>query len=72
MAKIGITKTELGWPGKYNEDGTRKKEGDTFDAGWTNRLANKLLNRLAQVDRLICCRRRLGNVLYLGCSTSVC
>jgi len=24
MAKIEITKTELAWPGKYNEDGTRK------------------------------------------------
>jgi adenine-specific DNA-methyltransferase len=23
MAKIEITKTELVWPGKYNEDGTR-------------------------------------------------
>ena len=25
MAKIDITKTELVWPGKYNEDGTRKQ-----------------------------------------------
>jgi len=25
MAKIEITKTELVWPGKYNEDGTRKE-----------------------------------------------
>ena len=24
MAKIDITKTELVWPGKYNEDGTLK------------------------------------------------
>jgi adenine-specific DNA-methyltransferase len=24
MAKIDITKTELVWAGKYNEDGTRK------------------------------------------------
>lgn len=24
MAKIEITKTELVWPGKYNEGGTRK------------------------------------------------
>jgi adenine-specific DNA-methyltransferase len=24
MAKIEITRTELVWPGKYNEDGTRK------------------------------------------------
>ena len=76
MAKIDITRTELVWPGKYNEDGTRKevprislpfqvietvnesratreaqkatslglfdvyegKEGDTFDAGWRNKL----------------------------------
>jgi adenine-specific DNA-methyltransferase len=76
MAKIDITKTELIWPGKYNEDGTRKevprvslpfqvietvnesratrevrqlpqrtlfdvyegKEGDTFEAGWRNKL----------------------------------
>jgi DNA modification methylase len=76
MAKIEITKTELVWPGKYNEDGTLKevprvnlpfqvietvnesratrearkaaqatlfdiwegKEGDTFDAGWRNKL----------------------------------
>jgi hypothetical protein len=76
MAKIEVTKTELGWPGKYNEDGTRKevprvnipfqviktdnesratlkaqketslglfsvyegKEGDTFKAGWRNKL----------------------------------
>jgi 16S rRNA G966 N2-methylase RsmD len=77
MAKIDITKTELVWPGKYNEDGTRKevprvslpfqvietvnesratreakkkplqtslfdvyegKEGDTFEAGWRNKL----------------------------------
>lgn len=77
MAKIDITKTELVWPGKYDEDGTRKevprvklpfqvietvnesratrevkkggvqgglfdvyegKEGDTFEAGWRNKL----------------------------------
>ena len=76
MAKIEITKTELVWPGKYNEDGTLKevprislpfqviervnesratreankgqtlslfdtyegKEGDTFEAGWRNKL----------------------------------
>ena len=76
MAKIEITKTELVWPGKYNEDGTRRevprvnlpfqiietinesratrevqktkgfglfdvyegKEGDTFEAGWRNKL----------------------------------
>jgi DNA modification methylase len=77
MAKIEVTKTELIWPGKYNEDGTRKevprvslpfqvietvnesratreaikhgvqgglfdvyegKEGDTFEAGWRNKL----------------------------------
>jgi adenine-specific DNA-methyltransferase len=25
MVKINITKTELVWPGKYNEDGTRKE-----------------------------------------------
>ena len=25
MAKIDVTKTELVWPGKYNEDGTRKE-----------------------------------------------
>ncbi len=25
MAKIDITKTDLVWPGKYNEDGTLKK-----------------------------------------------
>ena len=25
MAKIDITKTELVWPGKYNEDGPRKE-----------------------------------------------
>src|SRR4051812_25599138 len=77
MPKIEITKTELVWPGKYNEDGTRievprvslpfqvietvnesratreakkggvqdtlfdvyeGKEGDTFEAGWRNKL----------------------------------
>jgi DNA modification methylase len=77
MAKIEVTKTELLWPGKYNEDGTVKevprvslpfqvietvnesratreaikhgvqgglfdvyegKEGDTFEAGWRNKL----------------------------------
>jgi adenine-specific DNA-methyltransferase len=77
MAKIEITKTELVWPGKYNDDGTLKdvprvnlpfqvietinesratreakklpqqhtlfeiyegKEGDTFEAGWHNKL----------------------------------
>lgn len=76
MAKIDITKTELVWPGKYDEDGTLKevprvslpfqvietvdesratryaqttkglglfdvyegKEGDTFAAGWRNKL----------------------------------
>ena len=76
MAKIEVTKTELVWPGKYNEDGTRRevprvslpfqvietintsratreaekkrqptlfdiyegKEGDTFEAGWKNKL----------------------------------
>src|SRR5436309_460678 len=76
MAKIDITKTELVWPGKYNEDGTGKevpkvnlpfqvietvnesrarreaqkvtslglfdtyqgKEGDTYEAGWRNKL----------------------------------
>ena len=25
MAKIDVTKTELVWPGKYDEDGTRKE-----------------------------------------------
>src|SRR5712691_12953257 len=25
MAKIDVTKTELVWPGKYNEDGTRRE-----------------------------------------------
>lgn len=25
MAKINVTKTELVWPGKYNEEGTRKE-----------------------------------------------
>ena len=25
MAKTEITKTDLVWPGKYNEDGTRKE-----------------------------------------------
>lgn len=77
MPKIDITRTELVWPGKYNEDGTPKevprvslpfqvietmkesratrearkgglqetlfdiyqgKEGDTFEAGWRNKL----------------------------------
>lgn len=77
MAKIEVTRTELVWPGKYNEDGTPKevarvslpfqiietvnesratreakkggvqgglfdvydgKEGDTFEAGWRNKL----------------------------------
>jgi adenine-specific DNA-methyltransferase len=76
MAKIAINKTELVWPGKYNEDGTLRevprvslpfqvietvnesratreankiesmslfdvydgKEGDTFEAGWRNKL----------------------------------
>lgn len=76
MSKIDITKTELIWPGKYNEDRTRRevprvnlpfqvietvnvsratreaqkvtslglfdvyegKEGDTFEAGWRNKL----------------------------------
>lgn len=76
MAKTDITKTELVWPGKYNENGTLKEvprvslpfqvietvnesratresqkskgfglfdtyegiEGDTFDAGWHNKL----------------------------------
>src|SRR5437899_6647085 len=77
MTKIDITKTELVWPSKYNEDGTRRevprvslpfqvietvnesratrevkkggvqgglfdvyegKEGDTFEAGWRNKL----------------------------------
>lgn len=77
MARIDITKTELVWPGKYNEDGTLKevprvslpfqvietinesratrevkkrevqgglfdvyegREGDTFEAGWRNKL----------------------------------
>ena len=77
MTKIDITRTELVWPGKYNEDGTLKevprvslpfqvietvnesratregkrrgvqgtlfdvyegKEGDTFEAGWRNKL----------------------------------
>lgn len=77
MTKIDVTRTELVWPGKYNEDGTLKevprvnlpfqvietvnesratreatkkggvqtlfdfyegKEGDTFEAGWRNKL----------------------------------
>ncbi len=25
MAKVDVQKTELVWPGKYNEDGTRKE-----------------------------------------------
>lgn len=85
MSKVEITKTELVWPGKYNEDGTRRevehinlpfqvietinetratreaakkpkqfslfdvwqpKEGETFEAGWKNKLIwgdNKLV-----------------------------
>ena len=85
MAKIDITRTELVWRGKYNEDGTLRevprvslpfqvietvnesratreakkggvqgglfdvyegKEGDTFEAGWRNKLIwgdNKLI-----------------------------
>jgi adenine-specific DNA-methyltransferase len=77
MTRIEVTKTELVWPGKYNEDGTLKEmprvtlpfqvietvnesraareakkkgvqgtlfdvyegtEGDTFEAGWRNKL----------------------------------
>jgi hypothetical protein len=76
MANIDITRTELVWPGKYNDDGMRQevprvhlpfqvietinqsratreaekqrqqtlfdiwegKEGDTFEAGWKNKL----------------------------------
>src|SRR5262244_3780741 len=76
MAKIDINRTELVWPGKYNEDGSLKEiprvslplqvietvhesratreaqktkslrlfdvyegtEGDTFEAGWRNKL----------------------------------
>src|SRR5947207_32281 len=76
MAKIDVTRMELVWPGKYNDDGTLKevprvslpfqvietinesratretkkntggslfetyegREGDTFDAGWRNKL----------------------------------
>src|ERR1043166_9589674 len=76
MAKIEVSRTELVWPGKYNDDGTLRevprvglpfqvietvnesratreaattkglglfdvyqgKEGDTFDAGWRNKL----------------------------------
>src|SRR2546422_3728370 len=77
MAMIDVTRTELVWPGKYNDDGTLKevprvslpfqvietvnesratreaqkggvqgglfdvyegKEGDTFEAGWRNKL----------------------------------
>ncbi len=94
MAKIDITRTELVWPGKYNDDGRLKevphvplpfqvietvnesratreakkggvqsglfdvyegKEGDTFEAGWRNKLVwgdnllvmGSLLGRLA-------------------------
>jgi len=101
MAKLDITKTELVWPGKYNEDGTRKevprvslpfqvietvnesratrevkkggvqgglfdvyegKEGDTFEAGWRNKLIwgdnllvmGSLLEKFAGKVDLIC------------------
>jgi len=94
MAKIDIPRTELVWPSKYNDDGTRKevprvnlpfqvietinqsratreadkqrqqtlfniwegKEGDTFDAGWTNKLIwgdNLLADRLDLIAQLI-------------------
>ena len=37
MAKIDITKTELVWPGKYNEDGTRKKVPRVWEGTAANR-----------------------------------
>jgi hypothetical protein len=104
MAKVEITKTELVWPGKYNEDGTRKevprvnlpfqvietinesrasrevvkqrgptlfdiwegKEGDTFEAGWKNKLIwgdnllvmGSLLEKFAGKIDLICSLRK--------------
>lgn len=33
MAKIDITKTELVWPGKYNEDGALKEVQPPFSGG---------------------------------------
>lgn len=39
MAKIDITRTELVWPGKYNEDGTRREvERVNVSSPWSRGL----------------------------------
>jgi len=39
MSKIDITKTELVWPGKYNEDGTRNVPSAQDPAIFPRRVA---------------------------------
>ncbi len=39
MSKIDITKTELVWPGKYNEDGTRNVPSPQDPAIFPGRVA---------------------------------
>jgi hypothetical protein len=52
MAKIEVTKTELVWPGKYNEDGTRKEVPRVSLSCKAKRLADeKLSNRWPENDR---------------------
>jgi adenine-specific DNA-methyltransferase len=50
MAKIDVTRTELVWPGKYNEDGTLKETPrvslpfqviETVNESWAGREARK-------------------------------
>ncbi len=59
MAKIDITKTELVWPGKYNEDGTLKEVPrvslpfqviETINESRATREAKKLPQQLTLFD----------------------
>src|SRR3972149_2574651 len=59
MAKIEITKTELVWPGKYNDDGTRKEVPrvnlpfqiiETINESRATREANKAPKNLSLFD----------------------
>lgn len=81
MTKIEVTKTELVWPGKYNDDGTRKEVPrvnlpfqiiETINESRATREAAKSPHNLSLFDiyeaRLL---RRAGGTGSFGVTTSL-
>jgi len=52
MAKIEVTKTELVWPGKYNEDGTRKEVPRGSLPFQVIETINEIMGDVAKNDKL--------------------